>query len=115
MKIKGHLYDLGRFPGWRYETWGWVHGTILRVPLQFRAKFVQHCDALEGDAFERRLVIAYNEDENTQDIVWAYHYSGKTNVSQRVQDGSWKGSNNFRETGVGEPTLTMHPHSDQTA
>jgi len=61
--------------------------------LQFRTKFVQHCDALEGDAFERRLVIAYNEDENIQDIAWAYHYNGKTNVSQRVQDGIWKGSN----------------------
>lgn len=93
MKIKGHLYDLGRFPAWRYDTWGWVHGAMLRVPLQFRTKFVQHCDALEGDAFEPRLVIAYSEDEKIQDIAWAYHYSGKTNVSQRVQDGIWKGSN----------------------
>jgi gamma-glutamylcyclotransferase (GGCT)/AIG2-like uncharacterized protein YtfP len=91
MKIKGHLYDLGRFPGWHYEMWGWVQGVILRVPLQFRTEFVQHCDAREGNAFERRLVVAYNADGNSQDIAWAYHYSGKVNISQRIQDGVWKG------------------------
>ena len=89
MKIKGYLYDLGAFPGWCYETWGWVHGMLLTVPLQWRMQFVHHCDGLEGALFERRLVIAH-EEEDTQQIAWAYHYTGDTDPSQRIKSGVWK-------------------------
>jgi gamma-glutamylcyclotransferase (GGCT)/AIG2-like uncharacterized protein YtfP len=89
IKIKGHLYDLGLYPGWRYDTWGWVHGISLSAPPRFRAEFIEYCDKLEGASFERRLVIAYSE--NDEHLAWAYHYKGETNISQRVQDGVWKG------------------------
>ena len=92
-KIKGHLYDLGQFPGWKYHTYGWVNGVILQVPSQFRSKFVQHCDMLEGDSFKRRLVIVYDEEnEDAQHIAWAYHYNGRTNYAQRIKSGIWKDS-----------------------
>jgi gamma-glutamylcyclotransferase (GGCT)/AIG2-like uncharacterized protein YtfP len=96
VKIRGHLYDLGRFPGWRYQTWGFVHGCLLQVPLASRLDFLQFCDGIEGEVFQRRLVLAFDNTDRTNDpkhIAWAYHYREEPQSSQRIMDGIWRGSN----------------------
>jgi len=94
VRIKGHLYNLGDYPAWRYDTWGCVYGCILRPPLQFRLKFIDFCDEVEGNSFERRLVLAYGDDDNPQHIVWVYHYRHEPDLNKRINEGVWKGSNN---------------------
>lgn len=96
-RIKGHLFDLGIFPAWRYETWGWVHGCILRVPTMFRLKHLAFCDEVEGERFERRLALAYGENDQPQHIVWAYHYREEPRQNDRISNGLWKGSNKREE------------------
>jgi gamma-glutamylcyclotransferase (GGCT)/AIG2-like uncharacterized protein YtfP len=88
-KIKGHLYDLGRFPGWTYDTWGWVYGEIAQASQECRLDLLQRCDELEGALFERRLVVTYDSQDREKGLAWAYHYQGDTEVSQRISDGKW--------------------------
>jgi gamma-glutamylcyclotransferase (GGCT)/AIG2-like uncharacterized protein YtfP len=90
-KIKGLLFDVGAFPAWRYESWGWVHGCVLRAPLRMRDKFVKVCDSLEGRSFERRLVVVHDSEGADEHLAWAYHYNEPTHSLQRVEDGVWNG------------------------
>jgi gamma-glutamylcyclotransferase (GGCT)/AIG2-like uncharacterized protein YtfP len=91
--IKGHLYCMGEFPAWRYQTWGRVHGCILQAPLTSRLDFLHFCDEVEGNQFQRRLVLAYDENGNAKHIVWAYHYCEEPQGARRIEDGVWRGSN----------------------
>lgn len=93
LRIKGHLYDMGRFPAWRFNTWGWVHGCVLSAPSQFRLKHVSFCDDVEGDQFERRLVLAYDQNGDARFLVWAYHFSSEPDFKTKIKDGIWRGSN----------------------
>ena len=92
LRIKGHLYDMGRFPGWQYNTTGWVYGCVLSAPSLFRLKHVRFCDKVEGDQFERRLVLAYNQQGNPRFLVWAYHLLSEADFSRMIEDGIWRGS-----------------------
>ncbi len=94
--IKGHLYNLGQFPGWRYQTWGRVHGCILQAPLESRIDFLRFCDEIEGEAFQRRLALAYDDNSDPKHIVWAYHYREEPQSSRRIEDGIWRGSDTSR-------------------
>lgn len=93
LKIKGHLYDMGRFPAWRYNTWGWVNGCVLSTLSQFRLKHVSFCDNVEGDQFKRRLVLAYNQTNDAQHLVWAYHFASEPDFRTKIKDGVWRSSN----------------------
>lgn len=93
LRIKGHLYDMGRFPAWRYNTWGWVHGGVLRAPSQFRLKHVYFCDEVEGDQFERRLILAYDQNGDAQCLVWGYHFSSEPDIKTKIKEGIWRSSN----------------------
>jgi|ETN02SMinimDraft_4_1059925.scaffolds.fasta_scaffold20008_1 gamma-glutamylcyclotransferase (GGCT)/AIG2-like uncharacterized protein YtfP len=92
LRIKGHLYNMGLFPAWRYNTMGWVHGCVLRAPSQFRLKYIRFCDDIEGDQFNRRLVLAYDETGNEQCLVWVYHFSSEPDFKTKIKDGMWTDS-----------------------
>jgi gamma-glutamylcyclotransferase (GGCT)/AIG2-like uncharacterized protein YtfP len=93
LKIKGQLYDLGSFPAWRYDMDGWVHGTVIRAPLESCLTHLDFCDEIEGKQFERRLVLAYNDNDQPEHIVWAYHYRSQPKGVAKIDDGIWKAQN----------------------
>ncbi|MFC1851834.1 gamma-glutamylcyclotransferase [candidate division CSSED10-310 bacterium] len=99
LRIKGFLYDMGRFPAWRYNTWGWVHGCVLRAPRLFRLKHISFCDNVEGDQFERRLVLAYDQNEDAQCLVWVYHFSSEPDFTTKIKDGIWRSA---KQTDAGD-------------
>jgi len=92
LRIKGRLYDMGRFPAWRYNTWEWVHGCVLIAPERHRLQHVDSCDDVEGDQFERRLVLSYDEDDQPKHLTWAYHYKSEPDFKTKIKNGIWGGS-----------------------
>jgi gamma-glutamylcyclotransferase (GGCT)/AIG2-like uncharacterized protein YtfP len=93
MKIQGHLYDKGQFPGCRYDTGGWVHGCVLSAPSRFRLEHVSFCDDIEGEQFDRRLVLVYHATEKPKHLAWAYHFASEPDFRTKVKDGIWRASN----------------------
>jgi len=91
--IRGHLYDMGKFPAWRYQTWGRVYGRILQTDLSSRLDFLKFCDEVEGSQFQRRLMYAYDENGDAKHIVWAYHYLEEPQGRRRIENGLWQDAN----------------------
>jgi gamma-glutamylcyclotransferase (GGCT)/AIG2-like uncharacterized protein YtfP len=94
MRIRGRLYDMGRFPAWRYNTWERVQGCVLRAEASCRLEHVKLCDDAEGNQFERRLELAYDKTDKPQHLVWAYHFTSEPDFKTKIKDGIWRGCNN---------------------
>jgi len=91
-KIKGNLFNLGKFPAWCYNTFGWVHGCLLWVPENYRIEQLASCDRIVGNQFEHRLTLAYDEFDQPQHVVWAYQYLEEPPWNSHINDGIWKDS-----------------------
>ena len=85
-RMRGRLYNLGRFPG-ATPTDGsndWVHGDLLR--LDQPARILPALDAYEGSQFGRVPQRIYSASGVT--LAWVYLYRGNPSGT-RIISGAW--------------------------
>lgn len=82
-EVKGKIYNLGAFPGAKFDEDGIVKGELYEV----NELTLGRLDRLEGHpSFYLRTKVPCNLGV----IVEAYHYCGKVNSKWLIESGVWK-------------------------
>jgi gamma-glutamylcyclotransferase (GGCT)/AIG2-like uncharacterized protein YtfP len=82
-RVRGRLYDFGRYPGARSED-GSIVGEIFR--LDKPDKLLATLDDYEGPEYERSIAPAHTDD-GTVDC-WIYWYKGSVR-GESIASGDW--------------------------
>ena len=74
--VRGSIYRVARYPGFREEPAGVVQGEIYRLR---DASILARLDDYEGDEFERVRIGEW----------WIYRYRGAVSEEQRIESGDF--------------------------
>lgn len=81
--VRGSVFRVGRYPGYRREPDGIVHGELWR--LRDPETTLAALDSYEGDEYARVAV----ELESPAGQAWIYLYRGETRTEQRIESGDF--------------------------
>jgi gamma-glutamylcyclotransferase (GGCT)/AIG2-like uncharacterized protein YtfP len=85
-RVRGTLFDLGRYPGLVLDGGGEVRGELLESVGM--GELLRVTDEIEGDEYERVEVMAVSED-GVPRRAWTYRYLGETAGLRRLAGGEW--------------------------
>lgn len=77
--VRGSIYRVAHYPGFREEPAGVVHGEIYRLR---DAAILARLDEYEGDEFERVRIGDIGE-------WWIYRYKGDVREERRIESGDF--------------------------
>lgn len=78
--IRGSLYRVAWYPGWKPEPDGVVWGELYR--LQNPERMLATLDDYEGGDFERAVI-------HTPEPAWVYRYNKPTAADSRIESGDF--------------------------
>lgn len=87
-RVRGTLFDLGRYPGLVLDGGGEVRGELLESGEI--GELLRITDEIEGDEYERVEVTAESED-GVPRRAWTYRYLADTGGLRRLAGGEWPG------------------------
>src|SRR4051794_38856866 len=88
-RMRGRLYDLGRFPG-LVEALGpeeWVQGDVYILEVD-ASETLAALDKYEDAAYER-ILVPVNIDSGEVTEAWTYFYRGKVDEERWIVAGVW--------------------------
>ena len=98
-RIRGHLFDLGPYPGVALadgDAAASVHGDLFRLAETGRPELLAELDAYEGcprpgdgPALFRRVATSAVRADGTRVPCWVYVYARSLEGAERVTSGDW--------------------------
>ena len=81
--VMGSIFRVGRYPGYRAEPAGLVHGEVWR--LRDPERTLTLLDEYEGDRYRRALTPTSIPDVEA----WIYVFAGEVAAAQRIESGDF--------------------------
>jgi gamma-glutamylcyclotransferase (GGCT)/AIG2-like uncharacterized protein YtfP len=84
-RVRGRLYDLGRYPGLRLSVDGddWVTGELYKISDE---SLVRELDEYEGAEY-RRVLAAARLDDGREMQTWVYEHAAPLSEARRIASG----------------------------
>jgi len=85
--VRGSIFRIGTYPGYRAEPDGIVHGELWHLPDP--APVLTALDHYEGPEYSRVETLVEIDPETPLISAWIYLYIGAAPTNQRIQSGDF--------------------------